>query len=73
MKGRDGTADAMHVEVEKDADGRRPSPHDFINGQFGRGKRGPFHASSLIVRCHRSLRWHKQCGDFPTIAVAFGF
>jgi hypothetical protein len=49
----------MHTKVEEDADRRRPSLHDFINGQVSCRKRYPFHSSSLTIMRHRSLRWHK--------------
>jgi hypothetical protein len=73
MERRDRAADAVHAEIEKDADGRRPSPHDFVDGQFGCQERDPCHDASLAVRRHGSLRWRKQGDDSSFVGASSRF
>ena len=55
MEGRDRAADAMHAEIDKDADGRRPSPHDVVDSHLGGRERDLLHVASLCARRHESL------------------
>ena len=52
---RDRAADTVHAEIDEDADGRRPSSHDGVDGHLGGRKRDLFHGPSLRDRRHRSL------------------
>ena len=71
MESRNRAADATHAEIQKDADGRRPSLHNFVNRQVSRRKRDLFLAASFTVPRHRSLCWRKERSESRAPMYAF--